>query len=152
MHAHLVDLAERGVPAAFLPYVRAEGPEGRSCPVLAGYPFVLDANVGFVHERGMQLVLPQVEAVLGDDGPDGRLAAALQEALEPVACGLGLGEVERASRRGSAPIWCPPEGRRLPSWPSAACRASCWRGGRTTATRRRTMRFRGCCAPTGSPC
>ena len=98
MHAHLVDLAERGVPAAFLPYVRAEGPEGRSCPVLAGYPFVLDANVGFVHERGMQLVMPQVEAVLGDDGPDGRLAAALQEALEPVARGLGLEEVERAAR------------------------------------------------------
>lgn len=100
-HAHLVDLAERGVSMAFLPYVAAEGMGGRSCPVLAGYPFVLDANVGFVHERGMRLVMPQVEAVLGEDGPDGCLVGALQEALEPVARGLGLAEVECAAHKAA---------------------------------------------------
>ena len=100
-HAHLVDLAERGVSMAFLPYVAAEGMGERSCPVLAGYPFVLDANVGFVHERGMRLVMPQVEAVLGEDGPDGCLVGALQEALEPVARGLGLAEVECAAHKAA---------------------------------------------------
>lgn len=97
MHAHLVDLTERTVPTAFLPYVRAEGLHGQSCPVLAGYPFVLDANVGFVHDRGLQLVMPQVEAVPGESGPDDRLAASLWESLEPVAHGLELAEVKCAA-------------------------------------------------------
>ena len=97
MHAHLVDLAERGVAAAFLPYVDAEKPEGRSCPVLAGYPFVLDANVDFVHERGMKLVMPHVEALLDGEKPATGLAPALLQALQPLASDLDLSEVERAA-------------------------------------------------------
>lgn len=79
-HGHVVDLIERGVRTVFLPFVgSARG--GASCPVLAGYPLVLEANVDALRDADVRLVMPQVKRVLREGQADPCMAPALLEAL-----------------------------------------------------------------------
>ena len=57
-HVHIANLVDAGVERIFAPMVKSAGEAGRACPVAAGYPFVLGANVPSLTERGIRFVAP----------------------------------------------------------------------------------------------
>lgn len=71
-HVHVADLVEKGVKSIFAPIIKGSSVCGRACPVTAGYPFVLGANMPLLAERGVRLVAPEFDenpCCGGEDDP-----------------------------------------------------------------------------------
>lgn len=95
-HAHLVDLVDAGIDRIFAPMVKSAGTGCLTCPVAAGYPFVLGANVSLLEQKSVQLLTPCFECnpcwdvCWGEEGED----ASCEVAVAGVEGGVGRQKAE----------------------------------------------------------
>ncbi len=95
-HGHLYDLIERGVKTVFAPRVASVGGTASACPVLSGYPFVLESNVDAVRAAGVAFVSPSLNALFAGAAPAGGLAERLRQAFAEAGWEIPHGEVQVA--------------------------------------------------------
>lgn len=101
-HGHLYDLIERGVKTIFAPRVSSTEGKKAACPVLSGYPFVLESNVDAVRAAGVSFVSPALSALLVADAPAGGLAEQLRQAFARTGWDISHGEVQVALEAAAA--------------------------------------------------
>ena len=93
-HGHVADLVGRGVDSIFFPCVPLENKEFTeqdhryNCPVVGGYPEILQHNMDMLHERGVAFYSPFV--------PLERRLLPARLARVPLFKGIGRRELQRA--------------------------------------------------------
>lgn len=101
-HGHLYDLIERGVRTVFAPRVSSMDGSAASCPVLSGYPFVLEANVDAVQTEGVVFVSPSINALFAGEDPAGGLAERLRQTFSAAGWDISHEEVQVALEAAAA--------------------------------------------------
>lgn len=93
-HGHVADLAEKGVDAVFFPCIPLENKQFEeqdhqyNCPVVGGYPDVIERNMNVLERRGIPFYSPFL--------PLDRAVLAARLARVPLFRGIGRGELRRA--------------------------------------------------------
>lgn len=99
-HGQLMDLLDRGVPFALLPFMDGLQREGDACPVAAEYPFVLQGAARAAGGGGTRLLSPAVPALFDGGALHPALVPSLHRALLEADPALTLDEVAEAARAG----------------------------------------------------
>lgn len=99
-HSHFFDLLNRGVDVVFAPCLQGIERPRSACPVVAGYPLVLQANVPQVHDGEMRVLSPVLPSLFADNALHPELAALLVESLRSEYPDIDEAEVGRALDEG----------------------------------------------------
>lgn len=103
-HGHLQNLLDRGVRTIFSPRIRSIAGETQPCPVLSGYPFVLEANMDSLQQCGACMVSPAIERLLEGNAAPPRAAGSLREAFAAAGFAIGDDELRRALAAGATEL------------------------------------------------
>lgn len=99
-HSHFFDLLNRGVDVVFAPCLQGIERPRSACPVVAGYPLVLRANIPQVHDGEVRVLSPILPSLFADNALHPELADLLVESLQLEYPDIEAAEVGHALDEG----------------------------------------------------
>lgn len=101
-HAHMLDLVDRGIGVVFAPCLRGIERPRTACPVIAGYPLVLRANIPQIYNGGVSVLSPVLPSLFLEGQVNPELTKLLLESLQSEYPDINEIEVEKALGKGLA--------------------------------------------------
>ena len=101
-HGHLQDLIDRGVSIVFAPRLAAIEDSAEMCPVLSGYPFVLQANIDELIEEKIKLISPSIPKLFENASLADYAGECLVQAFSKAGYSIPYEEVCRALEKAFA--------------------------------------------------